>query len=74
MQQTNFNDYLVPRMSDIPHIEVRVISTENPPTGVGENGVPVVGGAVGNAVAALTGKRLRELPFAPERVRDALGA
>jgi len=74
VQQTNFNDYLVPRMSDIPHIEVRVISTENPPPGVGENGVPVVGGAVGNAVAALTGKRLRELPFASERVRDALGA
>jgi isoquinoline 1-oxidoreductase beta subunit len=74
VQQTNFSDYLVPRMSDIPHMEVRVISTDNPPTGVGENGVPVVGGAVGNAVAALTGTRLRELPFAPERVRDALGA
>jgi isoquinoline 1-oxidoreductase subunit beta len=74
VQQTNFSDYLVPRMSDIPHFEVRVISTNNPPTGVGENGVPVVGGAVGNAVAALTGARLRELPFAPERVRAALGA
>jgi isoquinoline 1-oxidoreductase subunit beta len=74
VQQTNFSDYLVPRMSDIPQIEVRVISTDHPPTGVGENGVPVVGGAVGNAVAALTGTRLRELPFAPERVRDALGA
>jgi isoquinoline 1-oxidoreductase beta subunit len=74
VQQTNFSDYLVPRMSDIPHIEVRVISTDHPPTGVGENGVAVVGGAVGNAVAALTGARLRELPFAPERVRDALGA
>jgi isoquinoline 1-oxidoreductase subunit beta len=74
VQQTNFSDYLVPRMSDIPHIEVRVISTDNPPTGVGENGVPVVGGAVGNAVAALTGTRLRESPFTPERVREALGA
>jgi isoquinoline 1-oxidoreductase beta subunit len=74
VQQTNFTDYLVPRMSDIPHIEVRVVSTDNPPTGVGENGVPMVGGAVGNAMAALTGARLRELPFAPERVREALGA
>jgi isoquinoline 1-oxidoreductase beta subunit len=74
VQQTNFSDYLVPRMSDMPHFEVRVISTDNPPTGVGENGVPVVGGAVGNAMAALTGARLRELPFAPERVREALGA
>jgi isoquinoline 1-oxidoreductase beta subunit len=74
VQQTNFSDYLVPRMSDMPHVEVRVISTDNPPTGVGENGVPVVGGAVGNAIAALTGARLRELPFAAERVREALGA
>jgi CO/xanthine dehydrogenase Mo-binding subunit len=48
------------------------ISTDNPPTGAGEDGL--VGGAIGNAVAALTGVRLRELPFAPERVRGAFGA
>jgi isoquinoline 1-oxidoreductase subunit beta len=42
------------------------VSTDNPPTGAGEDGVPVVACAVGNAVAALTGVRLRELPFAPE--------
>ena len=61
VRQTNFSDYRVPPMSDIPHFEVRVVSTDNPPTGVGENGVPVVGGAAGNAMAALTGARLREL-------------
>jgi isoquinoline 1-oxidoreductase beta subunit len=72
--ESNFSDYQVPRMSDIPNIEVKVISTDNPPTGAGEDGVPLVAGAVGNAVAALTGVRLRELPFAPERVRGALGA
>jgi isoquinoline 1-oxidoreductase subunit beta len=74
VQEKNFNDYLVPRMSDMPHIEVRVISTDNPPTGAGEDGLPLVGGAIGNAVAALTGVRLRELPFSPENVREALGA
>jgi isoquinoline 1-oxidoreductase beta subunit len=74
VQQTNYTDYQVARMSDVPNIEVKVISTDNPPTGAGEDGVPLVAGAVGNAIAALTGARLRELPFAPERVRDALGA
>jgi len=74
VQQTNYTDYEVPRMSDVPNIEVRVVSTDNPPTGAGEDGQPLVAGAVGNAIAALTGVRLRELPFSPERVRGALGA
>jgi isoquinoline 1-oxidoreductase subunit beta len=51
-----------------------VVSTDNPPTGAGEDGVPLVASAVGNAIAALTGVRLHELPFAPDRVRGALGA
>jgi len=72
--ESNYTDYEVTRMSDVPNIEIRVVSTDNPPTGAGEDGVPVVACAVGNAVAALTGVRLRELPFAPERVRGALGA
>jgi isoquinoline 1-oxidoreductase beta subunit len=74
VQETNYSNYQVPRMSDIPNIAVRVISTDNPPTGAGEDGLPLVAPAVGNAIAALTGVRLRELPFAPARVRDALGA
>src|SRR5215468_7448130 len=72
--ESNYTDYEVTRMSDVPNIEVKVVSTNNPPTGAGEDGVPVVAGAVGNAIAALAGVRLRELPFAPERVRGALGA
>jgi len=72
--QSNYTDYEVARMSDVPNIEVKVVSTNNPPTGGGEDGLPVLAGAVGNAVAALTGVRLHELPFAPERVRGALGA
>src|SRR5215469_7186747 len=72
--QSNYTDYEVARMSDVPNIEVKVVSTNNPPTGAGEDGLPVLAPAVGNAIAALTGVRLHELPFAPERVRGALGA
>jgi len=72
--QSNFSDYEVTRMSDVPNVEIKVVSTDNPPTGAGEDGVPLVGCAVGNAIAALTGVRLHELPFAPDRVRGALGA
>ncbi len=74
VKQTNYTDYEVARMSDVPNIEVKVVSTNNPPTGGGEDGLPVLAGAVGNAIATLTGVRLHELPFAPERVRGALGA
>jgi isoquinoline 1-oxidoreductase beta subunit len=72
--QSNYTDYEVTRMSDVPNIEVRVVSTDNPPTGAGEDGLPTVAGAVGNAIAALTGVRLHQLPFAPDQVRGALGA
>src|SRR5712691_3833567 len=74
VQETNFTDYEPARMSDVPNIEVKVVSTDNPPTGAGEDGLPVLACAVGNAIAALTGVRLHELPFAPERVRGAMGA
>jgi isoquinoline 1-oxidoreductase subunit beta len=72
--QSNYTDYEVARMSDVPNIEVKVVSTNNPPTGAGEDGLPVLAPAVGNAIATLTGVRLHELPFAPDRVRGALGA
>jgi isoquinoline 1-oxidoreductase beta subunit len=73
VQQTNFTDYEITRMADVPAIEIRVVSTDHPPTGAGEDGLPLVACAVGNAIAALTGVRLRELPFSPERVRGLLG-
>jgi len=72
VQQTNFNDYHVLRMSDIPPIHMTVIVTDNPPTGMGEVGIPCVAPAIGNAVAQLTGKRLRHLPMSAERVKKAL--
>ena len=72
--QSNYSDYEVARMSDVPNIEIKIVSTDNKPTGGGEEGVPLVAGAVGNAIATLTGVRLRELPFSPDRVRGAIGA
>jgi isoquinoline 1-oxidoreductase beta subunit len=72
VQQSNFNDYHVLRMSDMPQLHIKIIATDNPPTGMGEVGVPTVAPAIGNAVAQLTGKRLRHLPMSPDRVKKAL--
>jgi isoquinoline 1-oxidoreductase subunit beta len=73
VEQSNFYDYQVMRMKDIPDIHVEVIATDNRPTGAGQMGTPLVAPAVNNAFAALTGKRLRETPMTPERVKRALG-
>ncbi len=73
MQATNFDGYPVLRMSDMPPMEVAVISTSDQPTGIGEAGVPAVAPAIANAVADLTGKRLRHLPMTPDRVKQSLG-
>jgi len=73
MQATNFDGYPVLRMADVPPMEVAVISTDDPPTGIGEAGVPAVAPAIANAVAQLTGKRLRHLPMTPDRVKQSLG-
>jgi isoquinoline 1-oxidoreductase beta subunit len=72
VQQTNFHEYPVMRMSDVPLMEVKVISTDARPSGIGEAGVPVVAPAIANAVASLTGKRLRHLPMTPDRVKRGL--
>jgi isoquinoline 1-oxidoreductase beta subunit len=74
VQQSNFHDYRLIRMSDMPQIHTKVIVTANSPTGLGELGVPTVAPAIGNAVFKLTGKRLRQLPMSASRVSAALKA
>jgi isoquinoline 1-oxidoreductase beta subunit len=74
IEQSNFDDYPILRMSETPEIFTEVITTNDRPTGIGEIVLPVVAPAIANAVAALTGKRLRHMPFTPARVRAALGA
>jgi isoquinoline 1-oxidoreductase beta subunit len=72
IQQSNFNDYPVLRMSDMPQIHTRIVASNAPPTGMGEIGVCAVAPAIANAIFQLTGKRLRHLPMSPERVKAAL--
>ena len=59
----NFGNYPVLRMSEMPKVTVRVIPTDNYPGGIGEVGMPPVAPAIANAVATITGKRLRSLPL-----------
>jgi isoquinoline 1-oxidoreductase beta subunit len=73
VEQTNFHDYRVMRMSDAPEeMQVAFVERDAPPSGLGEIGNPFVAAAVANAFYRLTGKRLRHMPFTPERVREAL--
>ncbi len=72
VQQSNFHDYEILRLSEIPPIAVEVIRSGDIPLPVGELGIPGVVPAVSNAVFALTGRRLRNAPFTPNRVKAAL--
>lgn len=72
VQESNFHDYEVLRMADIPEIHTKVVETDNPPTGTGEVGVPSAAAAIGNAVFAAIGTRLRHLPMSPANVKAAV--
>jgi isoquinoline 1-oxidoreductase beta subunit len=63
VQQSNFHDYQVLRLNEMPVVEVHIVPSTEKMGGVGEPGVPPIAPAVANAVAALTGQRLRELPL-----------
>jgi isoquinoline 1-oxidoreductase subunit beta len=63
VEQGQFTDYPPPRMPDAPKVAVHFVPSTDAPTGLGEPGVPPIAPAIANAVAALTGKRLRKLPF-----------
>jgi len=61
--QSNFHDYHVMTMAEVPVVEVHLVRNLEPPTGVGEPAVPPLAAAIGNAIFAATGQRLRRLPF-----------
>jgi isoquinoline 1-oxidoreductase beta subunit len=63
VEQSNFHDYPVLRLDSMPKMEVHILQGGTAPTGVGEPGTPPIAPAISNALFALTGKRLRTLPF-----------
>jgi CO/xanthine dehydrogenase Mo-binding subunit len=63
IEQSNFHEFTIPRMFEVPPIEVVLIPNGERPGGMGEAGVPLVAPAIANAVFALTGKRIRSLPL-----------
>lgn len=72
VEQGNFNDYALVRMSAMPKVEVHIIKSSEPPGGIGEPGVPPVAPAVANALFAATGARVRSLPMTAEKIKSAL--
>lgn len=70
--QNNYYDYPIARARQVPPIEIYIADVDAPPVGVGEVGSPMVTAAIANAFYTLTSKRLRHMPFTPERVTQAL--
>ena len=66
IQQSNFHDYPLLQMDEMPLVEVYMVESDRQPSGMGEMGVPPIAPAVANAVFAATGKRIRHIPIKPE--------
>ncbi|MDY6942161.1 MAG: xanthine dehydrogenase family protein molybdopterin-binding subunit [Pseudomonadota bacterium] len=69
VEQGNFDTYQVLRMPDMPRVEVHIVDSREPPSGVGEPGTPPIAPAVCNAIFAATGKRIRRLPIDAAQLR-----
>ena len=65
--QSNFDDYLLMRMAEMPEIEVHLVDSDESPGGAGELATPLVAPAIANAAFNLRGRRLRSLPFSDHR-------
>jgi isoquinoline 1-oxidoreductase beta subunit len=74
VQQTNFTDYPILALAAMPVVEVAIIDSAAPPGGIGEGGTPPIAPAVVNALAKLTGERVRSLPLSNHPLKEAAGA
>ena len=63
VEQSNFDSYAMPRMPDMPPVDVHIVPSGDPPTGVGEPGLPPLAPAMANAIFAITGKPVEALPI-----------
>jgi isoquinoline 1-oxidoreductase beta subunit len=63
VEQSNFHDYVVQRINEVPVVETHIIDSGAKMGGMGEPGTPPLAPAVSNAILAATGRRLRKLPF-----------
>ena len=70
VEQSNFHNYRVLRMNETPPIEVHLVRNSEAPGGIGEPGTAVTAPALGNAIYAATGKRLRKLPMDTTHLRS----
>jgi isoquinoline 1-oxidoreductase beta subunit len=73
VEQSNFHDYRMLRINETPPIDVEVVQSTEPPGGVGETGTVSAAPALGNAIFAATGKRLRRYPFSRDELRSRDG-
>ena len=71
VQQTNYNTFQPVRMFEAPKVDIVLVQSQEKPGGIGEPATAVVGPAIANAVAALTGKRVRRLPITAEALKQA---
>ena len=69
IQESNFHNYPLLQMNEMPVVEVYLVESDEYPTGIGEMGVPPIAPAVANAVYAATGKRVRHIPIRPEDLK-----